>query len=243
MAKILILDDEPDGASVLKTIIEKYCPHMEVVDTCTHPKTALQSVQQHKPDILLVDIEMPYMSGIEFVKCLPNRENYIVIFVTAYDNHAIEAIKLNSFDYILKPVQKEEMIASLNKAFEQLKTKNSDPQQANTKLGIPTAEGIHFIQTSKILYLQSEGNYTIVQLLNRERIVSTKGLKEFESILPKNFFLRIHQSFIVNFEHVIQFLRNDGGYLLLTENVSIPISRRKKDEFFEFIKQNQIGIR
>lgn len=243
MAKILILDDEPDGANVLKTIIERYCPHMEVVETCTHPKTALQQVQQHKPDILLIDIEMPYMNGIEFVRFLPNRDNYIIIFVTAYDNHAIEAIKLNSFDYILKPVQKDEMIASLNKAFEHLKVASSDPPPNNRRFGIPTSDGIHFIQTSKILYLQSEGNYTIVQLLNRERIISTKGLKEFEAILPKNFFLRIHQSFIVNFEHVVQFLRNDGGYLLLTENVNIPISRRKKDEFFEFIKQNQIGIR
>lgn len=244
MAKILILDDEPDGTLVLQTIVERFCPHLEVVAACTHPKQALAAVREKNPDILLVDIEMPYMSGIEFVKYLPDREGYITIFVTAFDSHALDAIKLNSFDYLLKPVQKDEVIKSLNRAYQKVKSKTTQESiEGCEKMSIPTNNGIHFVSVNAILYLQAEGNYSIVVLDGGERIVSSRGLKEFEGVLPKQLFIRVHQSFIVNFRHVKQFLKNDGGYLLLENDVRIPISRRKKEDFFEFLRQNQYGIR
>lgn len=238
MIKTVLIDDEVHCIEMLKWEIESSGKNVEVVATFTNSEEGLEYVNSHEVDLLFLDIEMPKLNGLELVQRLENQE-VDIIFATAYDQFAIQAIKLSALDYILKPIGHEELSKALNKYLKQRDFKSKRSQysllkesihQRNRagKIALSTSEGIDIVNLEDILYIQSDSNYSIFHLSDTKIMVS-KTLKYFEDILGDNDFLRVHHSYFVNLKQVVKYSKLEGGALVMSNGGEVPISRRKKD--------------
>ncbi len=241
----VIIDDELNNVTNLALLLKQYCPSVYVIDAALDADEGKEIIKNNDIDILFLDIQMPNKSGFDLLSELSSY-SFQVIFITAFDNYAIRAIKFSALDYLLKPINVNELIAAVKKAEEKHKKEFSDSQIRNLlahvgelnsekdKIALPLINEIRFIRIHDIVFCQSENNYTIFNLSNGEKIVVSKGLYEYEELLPANIFIRCHQSYIVN-KHFIKSLNKEGGicYLLTTGEKSIPVSRSKK----EFVRQ------
>jgi two-component system LytT family response regulator len=240
MIKAVIIDDEVHCLDTLGMLLADYCPEVEVLDSFVSPKKALEVLDNIKPDLVFLDIEMPVMNGFELLqhyKQIP----FAVIFATGYDQYAIKAIRFSALDYLLKPVDPKELIAAVHKT--QAQKQHPSNEQFNmlihqlqhrdnsfTKIAIPTFDGFELLSVDQIIRCEADDKYTYFFLKNKSKLVACRSLKEVEEQLHGfTPFIRVHHSFIVNLNEVVKYVRGEGGYLIMSDGASVNVSRSRKD--------------
>lgn len=241
MLKAVIVDDEEKSIKTIQLILKDYCMDVDVVGTANSPDEAIKIINKTEPDIVFLDIEMPHGSGFEVLENIPDR-HFDVIFITAYDQYAIKAFKYSAVDYILKPIDIDEIVGAVNRILNRGKL-NGRPnydlliENINTskpkKLTLPTSKGYLFIDIDNIIYFESDRNYSFIYLTNQKKILVSKNIGDFEEFLDDTVFFRCHRSYLINMYHVQQYIKTDGGEIEMINGAKIPISRRKKDEFIK----------
>jgi two-component system LytT family response regulator len=239
--KSIILDDEQHCVDTLEWQLIKYVPEVEITGIFTSPIDALAYLNNNKVDLLFLDIEMPGMNGFELLKKLKNI-NLDVVFTTAYDEFAVKAFKASAIDYLLKPINKSDLISAVKKVSDKQQStvfpeqmeiffdaiNNKNPLKE--RIAVSTQEGLLFIKVSEIMYCISDSNYTYIHLDNNKKILVSKTLKDIESMLIDEGFLRIHNSNLINLQKIEKYIRGDGGYVIMDDNKSLNVSRSKKDQ-------------
>ncbi|MFA6261114.1 MAG: LytTR family DNA-binding domain-containing protein [Bacteroidia bacterium] len=245
MIKAILIDDETKSRQTTRELLRKYCTEIEVIGEASSAEEAWNAIKTTKPDLIFLDIEMPYEDGFDFLKRFDNIP-FEIIFITAYNQYAIRAIRICALDYLLKPLS----INDLKQAVERAKIRIADKTSAmqyNTlqqnlnqpqslehgKLAIPTGFGFEFLEMKDIIALEADGGYTTIKLAGGKSVVSTRNLKEYEDILPDTVFFRSHHSFILNLSHIRKYHKGEGGYVVMSDMTSIAISKRNKKEFLE----------
>ena len=246
MYTAIIIDDEQNGRIALKQKLIDYCPNIRLTGEAGSGKEGIHLIEELHPDIVFLDIEMPGMDGFEMLKKISGKEFHI-IFTTAYDHYAIKAIKFAAFDYLLKPVDIEELksaIERIGNTHPQHQVKKLEVLEQNllansalNKIAIPTIDGLLFFNIGDITYLEAHSNYTEIHFVNNQKLTASRTLKEFEDMLPADKFFRPHHSHIINLQYIKRYIRGDGGQIELQNGTIVGVSRRKKDEFLKAIGQ------
>lgn len=238
MIKALIIDDEESTMKVLKGMIERFVPEINTVCTSLGSSKGVQAINDVKPDLVFLDIEMPVMNGFELLQQFPHH-TFEVIFVTAFDHYAIKAVRFSALDYLLKPVDKDELKLAVHRFLEKRKSAADVQQQYQNflqnlknkegyKLAISTTEGIHFIMPENIIRCEAEGSYTKFYLTNKKIIVTSKVLKEYDEMLADYNFIRVHRTHLVNRKYINSV--SQDHQLLMSDNSYVEVSRRKWDD-------------
>jgi two-component system LytT family response regulator len=239
-----ILDDETDSLDVTALELAENCPNVELVARFSDPKIALEAMSELRPDILFLDIEMPGMNGLEFLEAAKGNVGQ-VIFVTAYDSFAIQAIKAAAADYLLKPLSGAELKSAVDRALERLRKNELRDEvlelietikqkgQTNGRVAFPTSDGFEFVNTESIIYCQGDNNYTHIHRKGLPKMLLSRTLKTIEEMLAPFGFVRVHNSYLINPDHIVRFVRNDGGYLVMNDETRVPISRSRRSDFLE----------
>jgi len=238
MIDTIIIDDEPYCCEMLSLLLQKHCPEVNVVGTCLTGMQAINEIQKKKPQLVFLDIEMPDMNGFDVLKKL-YEINFQIIFATSYDQYAIKAIKFSALDYLLKPIDEEELKLAVKRTIQNLLPSVSQqleillqkirPSLVNSKIALPTTEGLQMVPIDTIISCSSDSNYTIFFLKGKQKIVVSRTLKEIEELLDEYSFIRVHHSYLVNLDEVKKYIRGEGGYLLMSDGSSIDVSRSKKE--------------
>ncbi len=250
MEKIIsvIVDDEINNCLNLRTILNRYCEDLEVVATAHSAIDGIDIISKHKPQLVFLDIEMPDGSGFDLLERISNL-NFEVIFVTAYDQYAIKAIKLSAIDYLLKPINILDLKTAVSRATDKIRSTHKINQTlshylSNIKtdskertIALPTSERVVFAKVDEIVRMKGENNYTQIHLIDGKKILISKTIKEYENLLKNDGFIRTHQSHLVNKIHVKSYEKRDGGYLKMTDDSSISISRQRKEEVLLILNQ------
>lgn len=246
--KSILVDDEPRGLSSMQKLLELNCPDVEITAMCSSVDEAIEKIKGQKPDLVFLDISMPAKNGFDLLKEL-NDSYFEVIFVTAYNQFMIEAFHFSAIDYLLKPVDDELLIDAVKRArkriIEKAGSKNIEtflhnmqakksPQKM--KLCVSSLKGFQVVELDDILYAESSGNYTNLYFNNQQMICTSKPMHEYEELLEDSGFIRIHKSYLVNLLHVKEYVRGEGGSVILSNNKEIEVSRRKKDQFLNKMK-------
>jgi two-component system LytT family response regulator len=243
--KAIIIDDELNSLQNLQQKLEGFCPDVNIIAITQRPEEGIVLIKQHQPDVVFLDIEMPRMSGFRMLEEL-GEYDFDIIFTTAYNHYAIDAIRISAFDYLVKPIGIEELqqaverlTKSLHKQTKEkidiLKKSLSDNKSQDDKIAISTSEGIEFIPIKNIIHIESKSNYSKIYLPENKSIIVTKILKDFEEMLfPYNFY-RVHNSHLINLNYIQKYIRSQGGRIMLQDGTLIDISRRKKEEFLKMI--------
>ncbi|CAM1371378.1 conserved hypothetical protein [Tenacibaculum sediminilitoris] len=226
MLKVVIIDDEKDALEALEWKLKKCVKEELLVTKCSSPTIAVDIVKELQPDLVFLDIQMPEMDGFSFIEKFPNR-SFQVIFTTAYGEYGIKAVKVKALDYLMKPIDIDELTLALVKVKNQLKHKVFE--EANTKINIQADGRVYLVPKEDILYLKSDKSYTTIHLTNGKNIIATKTLKEVHKKIIYPEFLRVHNSYVVNLNYVVEY--NKGvNELTLNEGTIIAVSRSKKNE-------------
>lgn len=242
--RIIIVDDEPAARDALCNLLKANCPGVAVIGEAGSVAEAVDLLEEQSPDLLLLDVEMGDGTGFDLLDQI-RAVRFNVVFTTAHDDFAIRAFRYNAIDYLLKPVDPDELVAALQKArqnnnylhvqaqIEGLLSTASEKDFA--RIILYTGDGPVFAQTNNITRIESYGNYTFVYLVENQRCLVSRNLKEFEEMLPTPLFFRTHQSHLVNTTFVKKFLKEDGGYALMQDGAKIPVARRRKDAFLDVL--------
>ena len=244
MLQAVIVDDEIKALHSLTWELTNFSDEINVIASFTNPNEALTYLEKHTPDCLFLDIEMPTMDGFQFIRKLTNK-NFPVVITTAYNQYALKAIKSQALDYLLKPIDTddlEETIAKIKKfnnnnfSVEKLEMVllNYNSRAIHKRITLNTDGKLLFLESDEILYAESDGNYSTIFLTDGQKIVLTKKLKEVNELLPSDSFFRIHNSYIINLNKIKEFLKTDG-YVVLKSNHKIPVSRQKKSDFLDML--------
>lgn len=243
MLQTIIIDDEARSRESLKNMVTNFCPGVEVRALCQNIAESVVAIEQYKPDFIFLDIQMKRETGFDLFAQVP-KVDFDVIFTTAHAEYAIQAIKFSAVDYLLKPINIDE----LKKAVQKVEQKQNDTlndrighllsnlKQNNTrkyKLALPSMEGITFVTIEDILYCRASGNYTEIVVNDGKKHVVSRQLREYEDLLLDQNFFRIHHSSLVNMDAIRNYVKGDGGYVVMSDNTSLDVSRRKKDAFLE----------
>lgn len=242
MIRALLIDDEQECLNALAFDLRNYCPEIEIVDICQGGKMGIKSIHQHKPDMIFLDIDMPIISGFDLLEMIGDIY-FSVVFTTAYDKYALKAFKISATDYLLKPIDKDELKAAIKKVeakqsiktpqdqvtflLDQLKALDDDNVK---KIALPTFEGIEFINLKDIIYCEADGAYTHVHSVGGGKLYISKTLRHLEEALCDYHFFRVHNSYIVNIDYMQKYVKADGGYLLMTNGKQVKVSRSKKEK-------------
>ena len=246
MITAIIIDDEVKGRSALRQKLMDYCPQVEVLGEAENGLEGIKLIESVHPKIVFLDIEMPHMNGFEMLQQI-KAKNFHVIFTTAYDQYAIKAIKFAAFDYLLKPVDIEELKTAVRNAEahstiqntgERLETlmQNLSSKHQLQKIAVPTMEGLLFFNLSEIIYLQAESNYTNIYFKDHPKLIASRTLGDFEELLPTDIFYRPHNSYLINLNYIKRYIKGDGGQIEMQNGDYVDVSRRKKDEFIKLIR-------
>jgi two-component system, LytTR family, response regulator len=248
MIKALIIDDEKHCCESLSWLLKKYCPAVEVSAVCNNAEEGISRISQLRPQLLFLDVEMPGGSGFDMLEKLQEIQ-FNIIFTTAFDRYALRAIKFGALDYLMKPVDKDELKASVDKYLRNAEhisqnqltallthtRKNND--YSFQKIALPTLHSYELVPLTEIMICESNSNYTSVRLWNGKNIVVSKTLKEIAELLDMPPFFRVHHSYLVNLQYAIRYIKGEGGNLVLSNEISIPVSRNKKEELLSLITQ------
>jgi two-component system LytT family response regulator len=245
MINAILIDDELNALKNLKWEIERFCPDIKIIDSFTDPVEAVSAINYLKPDCVFLDIEMPEMDGFQLLGKLNFREFDLVI-TTAYDNYAIKAFKARAIDYLLKPIDSDDLKNAVSKitlnkqnktlGFELRKVIESiAPPIASKKIGLSLTGRTIYKDSESIIYCKSDGNYSEVYLDDNTVEVVTLKLKEMENLIDIQSFYRVHNSYFVNLNHIAEYVRTDGPYLIMSNGASIPVSRARKDSLLELL--------
>jgi len=244
--KAVIIDDEKNSREVLHNMLNKYCTDVAVVGDASGCDEGVELIRQLKPDLVFLDIQMPDGSGFNLLEEI-EKPDFDVIFVTAFDQYAIKAIKFSALDYLLKPVNPQDLIQSveryrdksytgqINKRLEVLMQNVGSGSQKPKKIILSTAEGYHVVNPDDIIRCQSDSYYTNFHFIDGKRVIVSKTLKEYEEMLNDFGFVRCHKSHLVNVKYIKSYLRADGGFIMMTDGTEIPVSRRKRDYIVNII--------
>lgn len=244
MLKAVLIDDDESNLSSLSEKISNHCKQVQIIDRCDNPEDGIRSIDELKPDLVFLDIEMPQMNGFVMLQQLTYK-SFELIFVTAYDHYAIKAIRSCALDYLVKPVEIEELKRAVARAEEKKKQPPSSSQldiliehlqKKQTKLlTIPTSDGLQFINIENIIYLEASDNYSNIYLSTNQKFLVSRTLKDFEELLPLDIFIRIHHSTIVNKFYVDKYIRGEGGQVVMRNGNVLDVSKRKKSDFLQAI--------
>lgn len=242
MINAIIIDDEQGARDILKKLITRYCPEVNLLGEAASAEEGRMLLSQCQPNLVFLDIEMPYNTGFDLLKTLPSID-FEVIFVTGFDQYALSAIKFSALDYLLKPISEIELIQAINKAQKRIKKESINDRfsnfienlqnEAHQKIGIPTLEGFLFIKIEEIVRCEAENRYTTLFMLEGEKVLATRNLKEFEDILKTRSFFRIHHSHLINLKYVEKFFKGDGSYVTMSDGAMVNVSRRRKDDLLQ----------
>jgi two-component system, LytTR family, response regulator len=237
--KVIIIDDEPKAIENLRILLNRNHPTVQIVAEVLDSLLALEEISKHKPDVIFTDINMPNMDGVKLTSALSD-ELPLKIFLTAYDQYALDAIKNRAFDYLLKPIDIIELKKTLDKAQRYLELLSTNHKvecvYETDKITFNVKEGVIFIDLKDILYLFAEGSYTAVICENNHKHMLSKNLKEFEKQLPSSHFLRCHNSYIVNKEKVTMYRKSEGYQLVMKNGNLVEVSKNLKDSIVDFLK-------
>lgn len=238
--KTIIVDDEQHCIDTLHWQLEKYVDNLEILATFNSPKAALAFLNSNSVDLVFLDIEMPEMNGFELLNNVEN-VGFEVIFATAYDEFAIKAFNASAIDYLLKPINKDLLISSIEKVREKKKPSIlpeqmdilygalSSKSPRKERIAVPTQEGLHFVKIAEIMYCTSDSNYTNIHRIDGKTILVSRTLKEIEAMLVDLHFLRIHHSHLINLHKIERYIRGDGGYVVMDDKKSLSVSRSRKE--------------
>jgi two-component system, LytTR family, response regulator len=245
MLKAIIVDDESKSRESLKILIEDFCQDVEVKALCQNVADALQAIDVHDPDVVFLDIQLQRETGFDLLTRL-KKFDFAVIFTTAYSEYAIRAFRFSAIDYLLKPIDIEELRAAIGKVQKQepthiedtlnhliknLKSGSSDQY----KLALPSTDGLVFVKVSDILYCEASSNYTEIHMADNRKYIVSRTLKEYEDILTEQNFFRIHNSYLINLNSIKKYVRGEGGYVVMNNDKALDVSKRKKESFLSRI--------
>jgi len=242
MLRVVIVEDEVHSREALKSLLTEFCEGVEIVGMASDVETAVSLIKKTSPDLLFLDVELQTGTGFDVLDQL-DEVNFEIVFTTAFEQYAVKAIKLSSLDYLLKPIDIEELQRAVEKASvkkdedvqkQKLETLMSNLGSAGKKkICLATSDGIEFINILDIVHCEANGSYTNFHLTNGTTILVSKNLKEYETILTDQNFMRVHNSYLINLAEVKKFVKSEGGYILMKNNAQISISQKKRDEFLE----------
>jgi two-component system, LytTR family, response regulator len=244
MLKAVLIDDDESNLSAMSEKLGKHCPQVTIIALCENGEDGIKAIETLKPDLVFLDIEMPVMNGFVMLQKLTYKD-FDLIFVTAYDHYAIQAIRFSAIDYLVKPVDIEELKAAVGKAVAE-KNKRTPALQLDLllellqlkqprRIPIPTNDGLRFISMDDIIYLEASNNYTYIFLNTNQKLLVSRTLKEFEELLPPETFVRIHHSHIINKFFIEKYIRGDGGQVVMKNGTTLDVSKRKKSDFFQAV--------
>jgi two-component system, LytTR family, response regulator len=246
MTRALIIDDEKHCSDNLQWQLKQYCPEIEIAAVCNNGEDALYQIHLLQPQLIFLDVEMPGMSGFEMLEKL-GEINFDIIFTTGFNQYAIRAIKFGALDYLVKPIDKDELRAAVDKvikrnhgeSLKQLTALLTHIRKSNDlsfqKIALPTMHGYELIPLNNIMYCESKSNYTNICLNNGQQMLISKTLKDIEELLNMQPFFRTHNSYLVNLQYAIRYTKGEGGFLVLNNDITIPVSRNKKEELLKLI--------
>lgn len=246
--RVIIVDDEVTSSQVLEKLIQQNIPSMQILAVCNKPQDALLKLTTLDPDLVFMDIEMPGMSGFDILEQVPNIQ-FDIIFTTAHSQYGIKAIQFSAIDYLLKPIQVEELIEAVRRVrehkavtrpLEKVKLLLENLQLLNNndsfnRIAFPTGEGLKFLHANDILRCMSSNNYTFIYQTNGEKLLVSKSLKEIEGILPSQIFCRVHNSHLINISYVSKLMKGESNILIMKDGTEVEVSRRKKEELIKIM--------
>lgn len=244
MIRAVIIEDEAQSRELLTALVTKNCEGVTVVDTASNVEEGIDKIKKVAPDLIFLDISMPDGTGFDLLGKVDGLK-FDIIFTTATDKHALKAIKYSALDYLLKPIDVEELKAAVEKVkqkkntvsgvenlaflLQNLKQKNDN----YSKITLPTGNAYEIVNVPDIIRCEAEGSYTNFFLTGGKKIMVSASMKHYEDLLPENDFIRVHHHHLINMNHVVRFLKTDGGYAIMSDGTQVEISRRKKDAFIE----------
>ncbi len=238
----LIIDDEEDSRSNTRSMLQNYCPEIAVIGEASSGMEGKLKIQELKPQVVFLDINMPGMNGFQMLEGIYTRD-FCVIFLTAYSEHGITAVKAGATDYLLKPLMLSELQGAVRKVvqhYDAVKSTGAKPDADKTVVLINHSKGFTLVDFKDIIWLEANDNYTNLFLNGQKKIVASKTLKEFETILPDSDFFRIHRSALININFVKEYSNNEGGEVILSDGTHVQVSKARVQEFAEFIKKKSV---
>lgn len=245
----ILIDDEPRGLNTMQKLLELNCPDINIVASCNNADNAIEKINELHPDLIFLDIGMPVKNGFDLLKELKEL-NFEVIFVTAHNEFTIEAFHFSAIDYLLKPVDDDLLIKAVKRAKKRIIEKtgsknietflyNVQQKQStkNMKLCITSLKGFRVVELGDILYAEASGNYTNFYFTKTNVVCTSKPIHEYEELLADSGFVRTHKSYLVNLLHVKEYLKGEGGSIILTNQQELEVARRKKDIFLSKMKE------
>jgi len=249
--KAVIVEDESMNSDFLQHLLVEFCPEISVAGTAAVLEDAVALIDKQQPQIVFMDIELQTATGFDVLQQVKYRD-FEVIFTTAFDHYAIKAIKVSAIDYLLKPINFEELQGAVAKAIERLQAKEKDhklellmknikrPAGEDFSISLSTSEGVEFVPLSQIIRLEAKGPYTTFFMKSGGQLMVCKNLKEYEILLTDHGFFRLHNSYMVNMKEVKKLVKADGGYAVMNDGTMIAISPKKKDEFMSLMGQRLV---
>jgi two-component system LytT family response regulator len=247
MIRCILIDDESDSLEVMEMLLKKHCPAVTIDAICNTAEAGLAAINKFRPDVVFLDIEMPNMNGFDMLEKFDDLF-FEVVFVTAYHQFAIKAFRYSALNYLLKPVDPDDLVETIgriersksNTLKEQmellLQTVNSK-EQTIARIALTTSYGMLFVETKDIIFCESDNNYTSVKMTGGRKILVSKTLKEIDDTLSGPDFYRIHNSYLINLGHIQKFVRGDGGYVVMDDETVVSISRTRKQEFLDLFSK------
>jgi two-component system LytT family response regulator len=244
MLRCILIDDEKNALEMMEWLIRTYCPELEIIDMCDSSEKGFQSINRHKPDLVFLDIEMPNMNGFDLLEKF-DKPFFDVVFCTAYDQFAIKAFKYSALDYLLKPIDPDDLKTTVKRIAEKknhpsreqfdllLQTMKQETRKTPQRIALTSGDGLIFVPTADIIYCEAESNYTNVVLTGGRKILVSKVLKDIDESLSGPDFYRVHSSFLVNLNRIKKLVRGEGGYIIMDNDANVSISRSKRQEFME----------
>ena len=244
--RTVLIDDETHSLESLQIEIENNCPELAVLELCRGAEHGIQAIRRHEPDLVFLDIDMPKMNGFEMLEHVADC-SFDVIFATAYDEYAVRAIKVSAMDYLLKPVDPEDLKRAVARVVEKrsatdaslrmdvLLTNLRSAENGFTKLAIPTTEGLELIDTADVIMCEADGSYASIHTSDGTSYLVSRTLKEITEMLDSPSFFRTHQSYLVNLQHANKYVRGSGGHLVMSNGKTAQVARARKEELMSVI--------
>jgi two-component system LytT family response regulator len=240
MIRAVIIDDEPYCCEALATLLNDCCPNVHVLGSYHNGIEGIDAIRQLAPDLVFLDVEMPKMNGFDMLAALPS-VNFEIIFTTSYDKYALKAIRFSAIDYLLKPIDHEELQKAVEKVerrsqkpiaqqLEILMQRIQQPSRPINRIAMPTMEGLQMIEVDQIISCESDSNYTILHFAGGKKMVVSVTLKDIEELLDEHSFLRVHRCYVVNLNRVEKYVKGEGGYLVMSDGNAVDVSRSRKED-------------
>jgi len=248
MYRTILVDDEPRGLNTLKKLLQEYCPELRIVAECADADSGREKIELLEPHIVFLDISLPGKSGFDMLSEL-EKISFEIIFVTAHNEYTLQAFRYSAVDYLVKPIDEDLLVKAVNRAVKRISTTTVNDNinallhnigrpssSQDSRLCIPSIKGFQMVELKDILYCEASGSYTNIYFTDGSNTCASKPIFEYEELLSDAGFVRIHKSSLVNLMHIREYLRGEGGSVVLNNNVELEVSRRKKDMFLSKIK-------